>query len=101
MLIDNLNFLDSRNDIGPLFENFLVTERMKKNRYQEKTVSSCFWRAYTGSEVDYIEEKAGKLEAFEFKYGKTKVRLPQKFFDNYGQADFKLINKDNYLKFII
>ena len=70
-------------------------------KYQEKAVFSYFWRAYTGSEIDYIEEKAGKFEAFEFKYGKTKVRLPQKFFDSYGQVDFKLINKDNYLEFII
>lgn len=101
VLAGNLNLLDSRNDVGPLFENFLVAERMKKMKYQEKAVFSYFWRAYTGSEIDYIEEKAGKFEAFEFKYGKTKVRLPQKFFDSYGQVDFKLINKDNYLEFII
>lgn len=101
ILVDNLNFLDNRNDIGQLFENFLVAERMKKNRYQEKLVASYFWRAYTGSEIDYIEEKAGKFEAYEFKYGNRKVRLPQKFFIGYGKTAFKVINKDNYLKFIV
>jgi len=101
VLIDNLNFLDSRNDTGQLFENFLIVERMKKMKYQEHAVSSYFWRAYTGSEIDYIEEMAGKFNAYEFKYGKRKVRLPQKFLDSYGKSDFRVINKDNYLEFVL
>jgi hypothetical protein len=100
VLIDNLNFLGDRNDTGQLFENFLVVERMKKMKYQGKSFSSYFWRAFTGSEIDYIEEKAGKFETYEFKYGKNKTRLPQKFFDNYGKSKFKVINKDNFLDFV-
>ena len=64
ILIDNLNFLSDRNDVGQLFENFLVIERMKKMKYQEKSFSGYFWRAFTGSEIDYIEEKAGKFVKF-------------------------------------
>lgn len=101
VVIGNLNFLADRNDQGALFENFLVSERIKKNRYQEKFVSNYFWRAYTGSEIDYVEEEAGKFRAYEFKYGKNKVRMPQKFFDSYGKSEFKVINKDNFLEFIV
>lgn len=100
-IIDNFNPLADRNDQGALFENFLMSERIKKNRYQEKSVSGYFWRAYTGSEIDYVEEEAGKFRAYEFKYGKKKARIPQKFFDSYGKSEFKTINKDNYLKFIV
>ena len=100
-LIGNFNSLDNRNDQGGVFENFLVVERLKKIRYQEKIATSYFWRAYTGSEVDYLEEAAGKISAYEFKYGKKKAKLPPKLMTDYDQIDFKLINKDNYLEFII
>lgn len=101
ILIDNLNFLPDRNDQGELFENFLVAERFKKIKYQEKLATSYFWRAYTGSEIDYIEEFGGKFNIYEFKYNKNTARLPQKFFDEYGQSDLKIINKDNFLDFVI
>ncbi|MDF1498755.1 MAG: ATP-binding protein [Patescibacteria group bacterium] len=101
IVIDNLKPLSDRNDQGALFENFLVSERVKKNNYQEKFVSAYFWRAYTGSEIDYVEEEAGKFRAYEFKYRKKTSRIPKKFFDSYGKSEFKIINKDNFLEFII
>jgi len=101
VLIDNFNPLASRNDLGSLFENFLIIERIKKNKYQDKTAAGYFWRAYSGSEVDYVEEAAGKFSAYEFKYGKKKAKLPNKLLEEYNNPDFKLINKDNYLEFII
>lgn len=101
VLIDNLNPLIDRNDVGQLFENFLVSERLKKNSYHGGTETGYFWRAYTGSEIDYVEESAGKFEAFEFKYGKKSARIPQKFFDTYGSSAFKIVNKDNYLEFVL
>lgn len=100
-LINNFNSLANRNDNGGLFENFLISERIKKIKYQEKTVQGYFWRAYSGGEVDYIEEGADKLSAFEFKYGKKKAKLPNKLSAEYNNPDFKLINKDNFLEFII
>lgn len=101
ILIDNFNSLADRNDLGGLFENFLIAERIKKIKYQERTAAGYFWRAYSGSEVDYIEDEAGKLSAFEFKYGKKKAKLPNKLSEEYNNPDFKLVNKDNYLEFII
>ncbi len=100
VLIDNFNLLANRNDLGALFENFLVVERMKKLIYQQKTTAGYFWRSYTGGEVDYIEEDAGKYSAYEFKYGKKTSKLPNKLVEDYGSPDFKLINRDNYLDFI-
>lgn len=101
VLIDNFNSLDNRNDLGGLFENFLVAERLKKNKYQEIKANGYFWRAYSGAEVDYIEEVAGKFSAYEFKYKRKKAKLPHKLFAEYDNPDFKLVNKDNYLEFII
>lgn len=100
VLIDNFNSLADRNDTGALFENFLIAERIKKMRYQEKTAAGYFWRAYSGSEIDYVEEAAGKFSAYEFKYGKKKTKLPPKFSLAYGDSDFKLVNRDNYLEFV-
>mgnify|MGYP001593430046 CR=1 FL=1 len=101
VLADNFNSLSNRNDQGALFENFLVAERLKKIKYKEETVFSYFWRAYTGSEVDYVEERAGKFSGYEFKYGLGKARLPQKFLVEYNKPEFKLINRDNYLEFVL
>ena len=101
VLIDNFNTLTDRNDQGALFENFLMAERIKKIKYQAITASGYFWRAYTGSEIDYIEETAGKYYAYEFKYGKKQAKLPNKLILDYGNPEFKLINRDNYLEFII
>lgn len=99
LAIKNLNPVEMRNDIGQLFENFLIAERMKYNRYTNKLFSSYFWRTYTGAEVDYVEEGQGELFAYEFKYSKSKAKLPLSWKENYGD-DFQLINKDNFLKFI-
>jgi len=101
VLIDNFNAVDDRNDQGALFENFLVIERIKKTTYQETLVSGYFWRAYTGSEIDYVENLEGKYGAYEFKYGKGVARKPQKFFETYGESEFVVINRENYLTFII
>jgi len=101
VLIDNFNTLTDRNDQGALFENFLMAERIKKIKYQAITASGYFWRAYTGSEIDYIEETAGKYYAYEFKYGKKQAKIPNKLILDYGNPEFKLINRDNYLEFII
>lgn len=100
-LIDNFNLLANRNDQGALFENLLVSERMKKNKYQENMLSAYFWRAFSGSEIDYVENESGSFHAYEFKYRKKNAVLPKKFIDTYRQADFKLINKDNFLEFLL
>lgn len=101
ILIDNLNTVNDRNDQGALFENFLVAERIKKIKYQEIITTSYFWRAYTGSEIDYIEDEGGKYHAYEFKYGKGTAKRPQKFFEAYNNPEFKVVNRENFLEFVI
>jgi len=89
-----------RNDMGALWENFLLSERKKKLVYENKHANSYFWRTYAGSEIDYIEETQGKYFAFEIKSGKKKVKIPKTWQEQYGN-DFQLINKENYLDFIL
>lgn len=100
IVIDNLKGLEDRNDVGALFENFLISERYKRNRYLNGFESSYFWRLTTGAEIDYIEEGDGELYAYEFKYGKKQVRAPKSWRENYGD-NFLLVNKDSFMSFVL
>lgn len=100
-LIANFNSLDLRNDIGQLWENFLVVERLKKQSYKSIYANNFFWRSWSGQEVDFVEEREGKLFGYEFKWSETKVKQPKLWLDTYPQASFEVVNKDNYLDFII
>ncbi|MCF8235952.1 MAG: ATP-binding protein [Bacteroidales bacterium] len=100
ILIDNLKTLSARNDTGALWENFILAERKKKLMYEKKHVNTYFWRTYSGAELDYVEETGVDLQAFEIKYGKAKAKAPQSWVDNYS-SDYCLINRNNYLDFII
>jgi hypothetical protein len=102
-LIDNLNPLNQRDfkEAGKLWENFLVIERLKRNNYLNDFSSSYFWRTYTGSEIDYVEEKEDRLFGFEFKYSKKKAKAPESFIETYKNSFFKLINRENFLNFVL
>lgn len=95
--IDNFAYLNNRNDIGALWENFLITERLKKNEYQNHYCSQYFWRTYTGAELDYVEEYDGKLYRYEFKWNKS-AKAPESWTQTYG-AEYSCINKDNFIGF--
>ena len=97
-LINNFNPLEDRNDIGMLWENFIIAEKLKYNSYYKKFVSSYFWRTYTGAELDYVEEYEGRLNGYEIKWKKTS-KAPLAWLENY-KADFSCINKNNFLDFI-
>ena len=100
-VISQINSLDKRSDVGALFENFLFIERLKKRTYQKAYGASYFWRTYGQQEIDLIEEKDGKLFAYEFKWSdKHTVRVPKEWADTYPEAEFKVITSDNYLDFI-
>ncbi len=90
-----------RPDIGALWENFIITERLKTNAYKRAHVHSYFWRTYTGAELDYIEESSGKLTGVEVKWSKSKTKAPQSWIDNYENADYRCINSENYQSFLI
>ncbi|MDA3910435.1 MAG: ATP-binding protein [Bacteroidales bacterium] len=100
MLIDNLKVLDFRNDIGQLWENFIVSERKKYLSNSNIRSSPYFWRIYTGAELDYIEEGNETLKAWEIKYSKKTKRPHQSFIQAYPNAKTYYVTKDNYWEFI-
>ncbi len=99
-IINNFNELEFRNDFGQLWENYIITERIKYLSYNKIFVDTYFWRTYSQQEIDWIEEKDGKLSAYEIKYQKKKVKIPPQWEQFYKNSDFTLINKDNFLDFI-
>jgi len=100
-LIQNYNALDLRMDTGQLWENYLMSERRKHHHYQGNRVSQYFWRTYDQQEIDLVEEQAGQLSAYEFKWNRQKkVKSPAAWTNAYPKADFMLINPDNYLSFV-
>ena len=100
-VIKNFNPLNLRQDVGALWENFLISERMKVNHYAGRMVNRYFWRTKQQQEIDYIEEYNGKLHAFEFKWSAQKNnRFSKTFLKAYPDSETTLINRENYLDFI-
>lgn len=95
------NFLDlsSRNDTGSIWENFLISERIKTNAYHQYYPNTYFWRTYTGAEIDYIEELNNEIKAYEFKFSNKTVSAPKSWTETYASA-FETVNIDNFLSFI-
>lgn len=100
ILINNLNFLEDRNDLGQLWENLLISERVKMMHYRNQLFNSYFWRTYTGAELDYVEEREGRLFGYEIKNNTKKITPPKAWLENYPNSTFDLINQSNYLDFI-
>lgn len=100
-LIQNFNNLSIRNDLGGLWENFLIIERLKKCSYHQIFANRYFWRTYDQKEIDYIEEREGSLHAFEFKWGDIQGKKIPEFLQTYPNSDFSTINKTNFWGFII
>ena len=100
-LVNNFNPIEKRNDTGMLWENFMVMERLKKQEYHRLFSNNYFWRTYDQKEIDLIEEREGNLFAFEFKYGKTKVKEPKQWRNAYPDSEFKVVTPENFLEFLI
>ncbi len=100
VLINNLNPLNLRQDAGVLWENFMISERLKRNNNHGISARSYFWRTKQKQEIDYIEEVNEKLFAFEFKLKKDKIRPPKPFLEAYPESRIELINKETYRKFV-
>jgi predicted AAA+ superfamily ATPase len=95
-IIKNFNLPSQRQDIGGLWENFLVSERQKVMHYHQKYINRYFWRTHAQQEVDYIEEQGGKLSAWEFKWNpKAKGRIPKTFLEAYPQTETGVITPAN------
>ncbi len=90
-----------RNDIGGLWENFIISEKRKQNHYSEKWCNSYFWRTNEQQEIDYVEDSDGLLTATEFKWdGKAKNKFPTTFTKAYPDAKTQLITPDNFEQFL-
>lgn len=99
-ILNNFNAPENRQDRGSMWENFLISERLKNNEYHRHHPNSYFWRTYTGAEIDYIEEKDGALLAFEFKYNSKQAKTPKTWMEQYPEASFATVNTDNFFEFI-
>lgn len=101
-LISNFSPLALRQDKGQLWENYLVSERFRFLHYHQVHCSRFFWRTTQQQEIDYIEERDGILNAFEFKYSaKQKAKMPVTFSSAYPDSKFSVINTENYLEFLL
>ncbi|MFN3299473.1 MAG: ATP-binding protein [Sediminibacterium sp.] len=99
-LINNFSSINQRNDIGQLWEQYFLSERIKFNRYTNYQPQYYFWRTYDGQEIDLIELYNGQLQAIECKWKYAKAKIPTAFAKAYSEAKFTIINKENYLEWI-
>lgn len=99
-LISNFNNLPERNDLGALWENFIIVERIKRNAYAKHYTNYYFWRTYDQREVDFIEENSGKLFGYEMKWHQKKTKPPTLWLKTYANSTFEEIHQENYLQFI-
>ncbi|MEW5813846.1 MAG: ATP-binding protein [Spirochaetota bacterium] len=100
-LISNFTSLNLRDDVGALWENFLFIERMKKCSYNRIYANIFFWRTWDRQEIDYLEEREGKLFGYEFKWRSRKMSPPKDWTATYPNGEFAVITQANYLDFII
>jgi len=99
-LINNFNDLTRRDDCGALWENYVVMERLKKQEYTRLWSNNYFWRTYDQKEIDWVEEREGKLFGYEFKSNHTNALAPKLWTETYPDASFECVNKESYLPFI-
>jgi predicted AAA+ superfamily ATPase len=100
-LISSFQILEGRQDIGALWENYLVSERLKRNRYTKFYGNTYFWRTKDKQEIDYLEEKDSKLSAFEFKWtNKKKHHITKTFTNAYPESEISIIHSENYAEFV-
>ncbi len=100
VLISNFSLPQMRIDKGALWENFLISERLKNNHYNKKFVNSYFWRTHDKAEIDYIEETDGALHAFEFKWTDKMVRFPGSFLKAYPNHSTTIVSKSSFETFV-
>lgn len=101
MVIGNFNPLELRTDKGALWENFLISERIKQIEYKQSLAHTYFWRTQQQQEVDFVEEKGGKIYGYEFKWQKKKTqKLPRTFTETYN-AETMVIDRENFREFVL
>lgn len=99
-VINQFKFFEDRDDEGACWENFLISERFKRNAYQKNGAQGYFWRLHSGAEIDYVEEVDGDLFAYEIKVNAKKIKTPKTWKETYQTATFQVISRDNYQEFL-
>ncbi|MEK7117883.1 MAG: ATP-binding protein [Patescibacteria group bacterium] len=99
-VIRNFNEFNLRSDAGQLLENFFIMEKIKMSNNQNKPANFYFWRTYDQKEIDLIEERAGKLTAYEVKWYKKTSRTPDDFLSTYPNSEFIFVNKENFQDYL-
>lgn len=101
-VIANLSPIELRSDIGALWENYIISERLKYQNYSGMIVNNFFWRTYDQQEIDWVEERQGKLFAYEFKWNPNKkAKIPTAWKNAYPDSEFQVIHRDNYMDWIM
>ncbi len=99
-VIANFNPLESRSDIGILWENYMISERIKYQEYRRISSNNYFWRTYDQQEIDWVEEREGTLFAYEFKWKEAKVKIPTQWKNAYSETSFEVISMGNFEKWL-
>ena len=99
-VIANFNPIESRNDIGQLWENYMISERLKFQEYNRISSNNYFWRTYEQQEIDWVEERNGSLFGYELKWKKNKVKTPTQWEKAYPDASFEVVNMSNFEKWL-
>ena len=100
-IISNFAPLELRTDTGALWENLMVSERVKRNSYFKTYAKSYFWRTHSQKEIDYVEELDGIISAFEFKWNpQAKAKRPEEFLNAYPNSTYEVITPDNFWQFV-
>ncbi len=100
-LIDRTTSLDRRDDVGALWENFCIVERLKHNQRKGLSPNRYFWRTHTGKEIDYIEEHGGVLQGYEFKWGDGKYKKPEEFLRAYERSAISVVRRSEWTEFLM
>lgn len=99
-VIANFNPLQARNDIDALWENYMISERLKYQEYRRISSNNYFWRTYEQQKIDWVEERDGSLFGYEFKWKEKKVKIPTQWKIAYPDASFELINTNNFSEWL-
>jgi len=99
-LIRNFNSLSLRGDAGAMFENWVISEKVKKSNNNRDFSNFYFWRTYDQQEIDLVEDSKGSITAYECKWKKDTKKIPNDWKKAYPQSQFNLINKDNVFEFL-
>jgi predicted AAA+ superfamily ATPase len=101
-IIKNFNPIELRDDVGALWENFIISERKKKLSYEKQFKDTYFWRNTQQAEIDYLEIKNNEIEAFEIKYSpNVKVKFTKSFTEKYHPKTTQVIHKENFWDYLI